>query len=91
MAARPHRVAFGNELMIVGVAPRCGGGGSSADGRLAGADEDSVLAQVLEQIFGDIARGNREWEAAVIAEIEGVAGEVIVTSAYGSPAARAGM
>jgi hypothetical protein len=32
-----------------------------------------VLAQVLKQIFGDIARGNREWKAAIIAEIEGVA------------------
>ena len=59
--------------MIVGVAPR-GGGGEFFGGRTpAGADENAVLAQILEQIFGDIARGNREWEAAIIAEIEGVA------------------
>ena len=59
--------------MIVGVAPRCGGGEFFGGRTLASADEDSVLAQVLEQIFGYVARGDREWEAAVIAEIERVA------------------
>jgi hypothetical protein len=59
--------------MIVGVAPR-GGGGEFFSGRtLAGADEDSMLAQILEEIFGDIARGNCEWKAAIITEIERVA------------------
>jgi hypothetical protein len=72
MAARPHRVAFGDELMIVGVAPRCGGGEFFGGRALVGADEDSVLTQILQEIFGDVARGNREWEAAVIAEIESV-------------------
>ena len=73
VAARPHRVAFGNELMIVGVAPRCGGGEFFRRWTLAGADENAMLAQILKQIFGDVARGNREWEAAIIAEIERVA------------------
>src|SRR5579864_9543311 len=72
MTARPHRVAFGDELMIVGVAPRGGGGEFFGGGALARANEDSVLAQILQEIFGDIARGNREWEAAATTEIEGV-------------------
>ncbi len=59
--------------MIVGVAPRCGGGEFFGGRALAGADENSVLAQILKQIFGDIARGNRERKAAIIAEIERVA------------------
>jgi hypothetical protein len=59
--------------MIVGVAPRGGGSEFFGGWALARADENSVLAQVLKQIFGDIARGNREWKAAIIAEIEGVA------------------
>jgi len=73
VAACPHRVAFGDELMIVGVAPRCGGGEFFGGRTLVGADENSVLAQVLEQIFGYVARRNREWKAAIIAEIERVA------------------
>jgi hypothetical protein len=59
--------------MIVGVAPR-GGGSEFFGGRtVAGADEDSMLAQIPKKILGDVARGNCEWEAAVIAEIERVA------------------
>src|SRR4029077_17838469 len=73
MAARPHRVAFGDELMIVGVAPRCGGVEFFGGRTLVGADENSVLAQILQQIFGYVAGGNREWKAAIIAEIERVA------------------
>src|SRR5579864_5776375 len=56
MTARPHRVAFGDELMIVGVAPRGGGGEFFGGWTLVGADENSVLAQVLQEIFGYVAR-----------------------------------
>src|SRR5579862_1956900 len=59
--------------MIVGVAPRGGGSEFFGGGALARANEDSVLAQILQEIFSDIARGNREWKAAIITEIEGVA------------------
>ena len=59
--------------MIVSVASRCGGSEFFGGRPLAGANEDSMLAQILQQIFSDIARGNREWEAAIIAEIERVA------------------
>ena len=59
--------------MIVGVAPRCGGSEFFGGRTLASADEDSVFAQVLEQIFGYVARENREWKAAIIAEVQRVA------------------
>lgn len=88
MAACPHRVAFGDELMIVGVAPRGGGGEFFGN---AGANEDSVLAQILKQIFGDtraeIVNGKRRLSPRSSASPR----EVISTSAYGSPSARAGM
>ena len=59
--------------MIVGVAPSCGGGEFFGGRALSGTHKNAVLAQILQQIFGDVARGNREWEAAIIAEIKRVA------------------
>jgi hypothetical protein len=73
MAARPHRIALGDELMIVGVAPRVGRGEFFSRRPLGGANENSVLVKILQQVSGDIARGNREWKAAIVTEIERVA------------------
>lgn len=77
--------------MIVGVAPRGGGGEFFGRRALAGANEDSVLAQILKQIFGDtpaeIVNGKRRLSPRSSASPR----EVISTSAYGSPSARAGM
>ena len=57
MSARPQRVAVGDQSMVVSVAAG-GGGGELVGGRSrAGADEDAVIVQILQQIVGDFARG----------------------------------
>ena len=53
--ARLHRVALGDEPVIVGIAPRGGRREFFGGGPLARANENSVLAQVLHQILGDVA------------------------------------
>jgi len=73
MPARPHRVSVGDELVIVGVAPRGGGGEFFGAGAFTGADEEAVVVKVLEDVVGDIARGDGEGKAAIVAEIERVA------------------
>ena len=73
MAARPERVALGDQAMIVGVAARGGGGELLRRGPGAGADEDAVVVKILQEIVGDFARGNRERQAPTVAEVNHIA------------------
>ena len=73
VAARPERVAFSDQPMIVSVAPLGGGGEFVAGGTSALANENSVVVQILEKILGNFARGNCEWEAAAVSEVDGIA------------------
>ncbi len=70
VAARPERVAFTDQAVIVSIAALGGGSEFFAGGTSARADEDSMVVQILEKIFGDFARGNREWQAATISQID---------------------
>jgi hypothetical protein len=56
MPACPHRIAFGNQPVIVGVAARTGG--SELFGRWARtrAYKHSMIVQILQKVFGNLAR-----------------------------------
>ena len=59
--------------MVVSVAPRGGRGDLVVRRTRAGADEDPVVVEILEQIIGDLARGNGEGQAAAVADVDHVA------------------
>src|SRR6185437_7378192 len=72
VAARPERVAFADQAVVVSIAALGGGDEFFTGGTRALADENSVVVQILQKIFGDFARGDGEWKAATVSEIDRV-------------------
>src|SRR5580704_2740756 len=73
MTACPHGVAVGNQAVVESVAARGGSGEFFGGGPRPGTDEDAVIVQILQEVVGDFAGADGEWEAAVVTQIESVA------------------
>lgn len=73
VSARPERVTFGDQVVIVGVAARGGRGELIGRRTRSGANENSMVVQILQKIFRNFASGDCEWKAAIVAEVDHVA------------------
>src|SRR6185312_12977225 len=71
--SRPHHIALCDQRLIIAAPPICRRRQLLCRRPCAGTNKNPVLLKVLEQVLGNVARGNRKRKPPVIAKIDCIA------------------